>query len=131
MSSKQYHMTFHGVMQWAKHELEHVGYLVGVQDKDIQYSYAQSTVNGMLHLRDALYELVHDPNYVQHKEELLRVHDKVVRVVKHVIQDFDVDLEDIKRFNTRKVLGNLSYLNEKGSNTRASTRRNKTRKNRK
>jgi len=131
MSSKQYHMTFHGVMHWAKHELEHVGYLVGVQDKDIQYSYAQSTVNGMLHLRDALYELVHDPNYAQHKEELLRVHDKVVRVVKHIIQDFDVNLEDIKRFNTRKVLGNLSYLNEKGSNTRVSTRRNKTRKNRK
>ena len=56
------------------------------------------------------------------------MHDKVIRVVKHLIKDFDVNLEDIKQFNTRKVLGNLSYLNETRSNN---TRKNKTRKNRK
>lgn len=116
-------MTVRGVMNWAQKELEHVGCLIGVKDADIQYSYAQSTVNGMLHLRDALFELVNDPNYEQHKEELLRTHDKVIRVVKHLIKDFDVNLEDIKRFNTRKVLGNLSYLND--------ARPNKTQKNRK
>jgi hypothetical protein len=128
MSSKQYHMTVHGVMNWAKKELEHVGCLVGVKDKDIQYAYAQSVVNGMLHLRDALFELVNDPNYVAHKEDLLRIHDKVIRVVKHLIKDFDVNLEEIKQFNTRKVLSNLSYLNETRSNN---TRNKKTRKNRK
>ena len=120
-------MTVHGVMNWAKKELEHVGCLVGVKDKDIQYAYAQSVVNGMLHLRDALLELVNDPNYVAHKEDLQRMHDKVIRVVKHLIKDFDVNLEDIKQFNTRKVLGNLSYLNETRSNN---TRNKKTRKNR-
>lgn len=120
-------MTVHGVMNWAKKELEHVGCLVGVKDKDIQYAYAQSVVNGMLHLRDALLELVNDPNYVAHKEDLQRMHDKVIRVIKHLIKDFDVNLEDIKQFNTRKVLGNLSYLNE----TRSNTRNKKTRKNRK
>jgi len=125
MSSKKYNMTFHGVMNWAKNELEHVGYLIGVKDKDIQYSYAQ--LNGMLHLRDALLELVQDEKYAHHKEELLRVHDKVVRVVKHLINDFDVNLEDIKRFNTRKVLSNLSYLTR--SNTKARKNKN-TRKNR-
>jgi len=103
-------MTAKGVMCWAKNELEHVGYLIGVKDPDIQYSYALSTVNSMLHLRDALFELVNDPNYKSHKEELLRTHDKVVRVVKHLIKDFKVDLGTIKRFNTRKVLGDLSYL---------------------
>lgn len=117
-------MTVRGVMNWAQKELEHVGCLIGVKDADIQYSYAQSTVNGMLHLRDALFELVNDPNYEEHKEELLRTHDKVIRVVKHLIKDFNVNLEDIKQFNTRKVLGDLSYLNDARSN-------NKTRKNRK
>ena len=122
-------MTVRGVMNWAQKELEHVGCLIGVKDADIQYSYAQSTVNGMLHLRDALFELVNDPNYADHKEELLRTHDKVIRVVKHLIKDFDVDLEDIKRFNTRKVLGNLSYLNDARNKTRKNNRKN-SRKNR-
>jgi hypothetical protein len=112
MSSKEYKMTVKGVMHWAQHELEHVGYLVGVNDPDIQYAYAQSVVNGMLHLRDALFELVNDPKYVTHKEDLQRTHDKVVRVIKHLIKDFKVNLEDIKTFNTRHVLGNLSYLNK-------------------
>lgn len=107
-----YKMTVKGVMHWAQNELEHVGYLVGVKDPDIQYAYAQSTVNGMLHLRDALFELVNDPNYATHKEDLQRTHDKVVRVIKHLIKDFKVNLEDIKTFNTRHVLGNLSYLNK-------------------
>lgn len=119
-------MTVKGVMGWAQNELEHVGYLIGVKDPDIQYAYAQSTVNGMLHLRDALYELVNDPNYEWHKEELLRTHDKVVRVVKHLIKDFDVNLDEIKAFNTRKVLGNLSYLN-----TSPKTNKNKNKNNRK
>ena len=123
-------MTFQGVMNWAKKELEHVGCLIGVKDKDIQYAYAQSVVNGMLHLRDALLELVNDPNYSQHKEDLQRMHDKVIRVVKHLIKDFDVNLEEIKQFNTRKVLGNLSYLNETRSNKGARKNKN-TRKNRK
>ena len=122
-------MTVHGVMAWAKNELEHVGYLVGVKDPDIQYSYAQSVVNGMLHLRDALFEMVNDPNYKQQRPELLRTHDKVVRVVKHLIKDFKVDLNEIKKFNTHRVLSDLSYL--KGSGTRKVRSKGKTRKNRK
>ena len=112
MSAKEYKMTVKGVMHWAQNELEHVGYLVGVKDPDIQYAYAQSVVNGMLHLRDALFELVNDPNYSTHHEDLQRIHDKVVRVVKHLIKDFNVNLEEIKTFNTHHVLSNLSYLNE-------------------
>ena len=127
MSAKEYKMTVKGVMHWAQNELENVGYLVGVRDPDIQYAYAQSTVNGMLHLRDALLELVNDPNYVTHREDLQRTHDKVVRVVKHLIKDFNVNLEDIKTFNTRHVLGNLSYLNENKPNLNGGRR---TRKNR-
>jgi hypothetical protein len=125
MSAKMYKMTVKGVMNWAQHELEHVGYLVGVNDPDIQYAYAQSVVNGMLHLRDALFELVNDPNYTEHKVDLLKTHDKVVRVVKHLIKDFNVNLEEIKTFNTHRVLGNLSYLS---NNVAVGGRR--TRKNR-
>jgi hypothetical protein len=130
MSSKKYEMTMHGVMHWAKNELEHVGYLAGVKDHDIQYSYAQSVVNGMLHLRDALFELVNDPAYSRNKTELLRMHDKVVRVVKHVIKDYDVKLSEIKKFNTHKVLGKLDYL-PGGSNKSRKNRnhKNRTRKN--
>ena len=107
-------------MQWATAELEHVGRIVAVEDPDIQYAYAQSTVNGMLHLRDALLELVNDPEYVEKRGDLQRLHDKVVRAAKHLIKDYNVNLEEIKTFNTRHVLSNLSYLNDaKGSSTNA------------
>jgi len=120
MSSKKYDMTVHAVMSWAKNELEHVGNLVGVRDPDIQYAYAQSVVNGMLHLRDALLELVKDPNYKMHHPDLQKTHDKVVRVIKHLIKDFKVDLNEIKNFNSRHVLGDLSYLK-----TKSRTRKNR------
>jgi len=106
-------------MAWAASELEHVGRIVGMEDKDLQYSYALSTVNGMVHLRDALYELVMDPAYKEHKTDLKKTHDKVIRVIQHLIKDFKVDLNTIRAFNTRKVLSDLSYLNKKkGRKTR-------------
>ena len=123
MSSKKYNMTVHGVMKWADHELKHVGYLVTVKDPDIQYAYAQSVVNGMLHLRDALFEMVNDPNYAHQKSDLLKTHDNVVRAVKHVIKDFNVNLTEIKRFNSRHVLSNLDYLK---SDSKRRTRKNRS-----
>jgi len=97
-------------MMWAKSELEHVGRITGIKDEDVQYSYALSTVNGMAHLRNALFELVNDPDYANHKKDLLKTHDAVIRVMKHLIKDYSVDLNTIKQFNVRNVLGNLNYL---------------------
>jgi hypothetical protein len=108
--AKQYDTTVSGVMNWARNELEHVGYLIAVRDPDIQYAYAQSTVNGMLHLRDALYQMVNDPNYQHQRVDLLKTHDQVVRTVKHLIADFHVKISEIKRFDTHRVLGKLNYL---------------------
>jgi hypothetical protein len=110
MSSHKYNATLKGVMMWANSELEHVGRITGIKDKDIQYSYALSTVNGMAHLRNALFELVKDPDYSHHKKDLLKTHDTVIRVMKHIIKDYNVDLNTIKKFNVRHVLGNLNYL---------------------
>ena len=125
MSSHKYDITVKCAMGWAAHELEHVGRIVGMKDRDLQYSYALSTVNGMAHLRDALYELVTDPAYKEHKTDLLKTHDKVIRVMKHLIKDFKVDLNTIRAFNTRKVLSDLKYLNQTVKNKRKarSTRR--------
>ena len=118
----KYNTTVQGVMEWAKHELEHVGRIAAVEDPDIQYSYAQSTVNGMMHLRDALFQMVKDPRYSERKADLLNTHNNVVRVIKRLIKDYKVKLSEIKKFNTRKVLSAPTYL--KGGNR-------KTRKNRK
>ena len=118
-SNKRYQATMTGVLAWANSELEHVGRIAGVKDKDLQYSYALSTVNGMMHLRDALFELVNDKDYKWKKAELLRTHDQVVRVLKHLIREYRVNLNTIKAFNTRHVLKNMSYLG------RRSTRKNR------
>lgn len=144
-SPKQYHPTVRGVLEWANSELEHVGRIVSVEDPDLQYSYAMSTVNGMAYLKDALYELVNDPKYSTHKEDLLRVHGAVIRTMKHLVKDFNIDLDAIKAFNTKKVLSNrnFTYLKntnkaektnnkaEKSNNKSNTKSNNKTRKNRK
>ena len=137
-SPKQYHATVKGILEWANSELEHVGRIVSVEDPDLQYSYAMSTVNGMAYLKDALYELVNDPKYSTHKEDLLRVHGAVIRTMKHLVKDFKIDLTAIKAFNTKKVLSNsnFTYLKNtknagKNAEKNAEKRDRKTRKNRK
>ena len=117
MSSKKYNVTTDSVIGWAKSEVEHVSRIASVEDPDIQYSYAQSTVNGMLHLRDALFQLVNDPKYAERKDELLMIHDRIVLLLKQLIKQYKVNLDEIKAFNTRKVLGSLNYL-KGGSKTR-------------
>lgn len=121
-------MTYHGVMNWAKNELKGVGYLIGTKNSNIQYSYAQSKINSMAHLRNALLELVKDPRYKRERTDLVKVHDKVIRVMDHLISDFNVNLTDIKRFNTHHVLGNMSYLKKTRSKRTAqkSTRRKRS-----
>ena len=116
----QYDTTLQGVMGWANSELEHVGRIVSIKDKGIQRNYAQSTLYGMAHLKDALYQMVQDPDYTMYKHDLLKTHDAVVRVMKHLVKDFKLDLETIKQFNTSHVLSDLSYL--RGSKTRRNRR---------
>jgi hypothetical protein len=117
MSSRTYDITPQSVMQWANAELEHVGRIASMKDKSLQYSYAQSTINGMAHLKDAIFQLVNDPEYKRYKPDLLVLHGKVVRTMKHLIKDYRVDLNEIRAFNTRKVLSDLSYLTRKNRNT--------------
>ena len=74
---------------------------------------------GMAYLKDALFQMVNDEDYAHHKKDLLTVHAKVIKAMKHLIKDFKLDLEAIKAFNTRHVLSNLSYLkNRKNKKTR-------------
>ena len=119
-----------GVLAWAAAELEHVGRIVAVEDKDIQYAYALSTVNGMMHLKKALFELANDKDYSWKKQELLRTHGQVVRALDHLIKDFNINLKSIKMFNTRHIFSNSNY--PRGStrkNTGGKRRSNKSRRN--
>ena len=145
---RKYKLTSMSAMKWAKHELEHIGRIVSVEDPDIQYSYAMSTLYGMLHLRKALTELVNDSAYSVQREDLQRTLDQVVRAIKHLIKDFSLDINAIRAFNTKKILGDLADIspanqpraNNRGvpvasasANNRAAprnnTRKNNTRKN--
>lgn len=122
-----YRSTAQGVMKWANAELEHVGRITSVEDPDVQYAYAISTVNGMMHLRQALAELVDNNDYTHYHADLKKTHDGVVRVIKHLIKDYNIDLETIKAFNTRRV---LKSFNMYAANTRRNVLiRNNTRKN--
>lgn len=109
----RYNSTAYGVMEWAKSELEHVGRIASIEDKAIQYNYALSTIYGMAHLRNALFELVSDPAYRHYKTDLLKTHDAVIRVMKHLIKDYDIDLKAVKDFNKGNVLGKMEYLNKR------------------
>ena len=107
-----------GLMKWAESELEHVGRIASVEDKDLQYSYALSTINGMAHLKDALAEEVKSGER-HHKQDLLRTHDAVIRVMKQLVKTYKINLDTIRTFNTRHVLSNLSYLGKKNKTRKA------------
>jgi len=127
----KYNTTAYGVMEWAKGELEHVGRIASIKDEGIQYNYALSTVFGMAHLKDALFQMVNDPDYEWKKADLLKTHDAVVRTMKHLVKDFGVDLSAVKAFNSRGVLSDLSYLTntqEGGKRRRRSWSRKGSRK---
>jgi hypothetical protein len=122
---KKYHSTAKSLMMWANSELEHVGRIAAVEDRDLQYSYASSTLNGMAHLKDALYEFVTErPNETMTKD-LKIIHDKVIRVMKHLVKTYKLNIQEVVQFNSHKVLSSLDYLKDtpKGKNK---TRKNKT-----
>jgi hypothetical protein len=125
----QYDSTAKGLMMWATSELEHVGRIISLKDKDLQYSYALSTVNGMAHLKDAIFQYVQKHPKSHMRDDLLTIHEKVIRAMKHLIKDFDVDLETIRAFNTRGTLSSFEYL--KNGSKRRYGKNSKTRKNRK
>jgi hypothetical protein len=107
-NARKYKLTSMGAMKWAEHELRHLGRIAAVEDPDIQYSYAMSTLNGMLHLKRALTELVGDSAYSMQQEDLRRTLDQVVRAIKHLIKDYSLDVNTILTFNTKKLLGDLA-----------------------
>lgn len=126
----EYDSTANGLFMWANSELEHVGRIISIKDKDIQYSYALSTVNGMAHLKDAIAQYVKKYPKSHMRNDLLTVHAKVIRVMKHLIADFNIDLNTISNFNTRGVLSSFTYLSNKKT-LRRKTMRKSTRKSRK
>jgi len=120
-SEKKYKISQMSAMKWAEHELEAVGRIASIEDKDIQYTYAMCTVNGMLHLRKALMDLSENPIYTQERNRTLQTLDEVERVISHLIKEYGVDLNAIRTFNTRKIMGDISKFNVPVMNT---TRKN-------
>jgi hypothetical protein len=127
----KYHASCEDIQMWKRQELSHVGRIAAMKDKDLQYSYALSTVNGMVHLRDAIFERVEETKEKDHKMKLLREHDDVVRTIQHLIKDYGINLDTIRAFNERHVLRNMSYLNPTVRRVRFAKRRTTRKKSRK
>ena len=106
-----YEITRFGVMEWANHELEHIGRIAAVENKDLQYAYAQHTVSGMLHLRDALKQLSKEETCVSKRKELQKLYGQVHRALQHLVTEYNIPSNAIKKFNTRNVLGPINNIN--------------------
>jgi hypothetical protein len=105
-------MTAKGLMCWARSELGAVGKIASVEDSAIQKAYAKSTLSGMAHLKDALYEYVTDRSHKgEHMVNDIQItHDQVVRVMKHLMKEYKLTKKNITLRNTEKILGTLRYL---------------------
>jgi hypothetical protein len=123
MPAHLYDSTVEGLMGWARAELWHVGEITGMRDKDLQYSYALSTANSMAHLHDAFSELLTNPLYARHHPDLIKTHAVVLRALKDLVRRYRINVDSIKKFNTRHVLSDLSYLKQVRK-----TRKNKKRR---
>ena len=118
-----YDATVDGVMGWASAELSHIGDITGMRDKDLRYAYALSTAESMAHLNDAFRELIADPRYSHDHPDLIKHHAVVVRALKGLVRRYKINVDTIRKFNTRHVLSDLSYLNG-----RKKTRKHKKRR---
>jgi uncharacterized protein YabN with tetrapyrrole methylase and pyrophosphatase domain len=107
----KYEASCHDIEMWKDQELEHMGRIASMKDKDLQYSYALSTVNGLMHLRDAIHERRLEVKDASHKKELHRSCNDVIRAIQHLIKDYKINLDTIRAFNERHVLQDFSYLN--------------------
>lgn len=105
-----YQTTRMGVMEWAKQELEHIGRIAGVKNPDLQYAYAQHTVIGMLHLRDALKQLIRKEKSAGVRHDLQKLYGQVHRALQHLVTEYNIKSNAIKKFNTRKVLGPVNNI---------------------
>ena len=105
-----YETTQMGVMAWAKNELEHIGRIASTKNPDLQYSYAQHTVSAMLHLRDAIKQMIRKEKSMGVRNDLQKLYDQVKRALQHLITQYNIKSNAIKKFNTRKVLGPISNI---------------------
>ena len=108
--SPSYQITRMGVMEWAKSELEHIGRIASVKNPDLQYSYAQHTVSGMLHLRDAIKQLIRKEKSVGVRRDLQKLYGQVHRALQHLVTEYNINSNAIKKFNTRHVLGPVNNI---------------------
>jgi hypothetical protein len=104
---------------------KHPGIVHG--ERRLDYFLAPSSM--MAHLKDAIAQYVDQHPRSTMREDLLVLHEKVIRVMKHLISDFGVNLDTIRAFNTRGVLSSMEYL--KNGKSRKSRKSRKTRKSRK
>jgi len=109
MESRGYEPTVAGVMGWASAEMYHIGEISTMASKNHQYAYAQSTANGLAHLHDALREIIADPRYRKDRPDLIKTHNTVVRAIRGLVKQYRIDIDEIRRFNTRHILSDLSY----------------------
>ena len=105
-------------MEWAKSELEHIGRIASVKNPDLQYSYAQHTVSGMLHLRDALKQLIRKEKSAGVRHDLQKLYGQVHRAIQHLVTEYHINSKPIKKFNTRKVLGSINNIKWGRRNTK-------------
>ncbi len=77
----------------------------------------------MAHLKDAIFQYVSKYPQSHAKNDLLTLHAKVIRVMKHLVKNYKVDLNEILAFNTHKVLTPLNYLKD-NRKSRRKTRKN-------
>jgi hypothetical protein len=112
-SVKQYDITLKNIMMWADEEIKSIGSITALENADLRYSYALSTLNGMAHLKDALDQLIKNKNTVgASKRDLTIKLNQVIRVMKHLMKQYNLDIKAIKTFNVKKVLGSLEYLGD-------------------
>ena len=110
MPKHSYDPTVNGVMGWANTEIFHAGEISGMRDKNLQYAYAQSTANSMMHLHDAIQELLEDKRYTMYKADLKKTYNVVIRVLNELVRRYKIDIAAIQEFNTRHVLKDPTYI---------------------
>ena len=83
-----YNRTVHGVLHWFKLEVDYAGRIRLINDRDLRYASALSSINGMDQIKDIVARMLDNPEYASYRSYLLYFHNNIVRIMEKLVTEY-------------------------------------------
>jgi hypothetical protein len=88
MAGVIYNRTVHGVLHWFKLELDYAVRIRLINDHDLRYATALSSINGMDQLKDIVARMLDNPEYGSYRSYLLYFHNNIIQIMEKLVTEY-------------------------------------------